>query len=154
VSSWKPGHDEISALIDRGHLERISGQAADGTYLITQAHQRLAGARAALSADSIGAFELAYDGTRLAATALLVQQGLRPKSAGGHIAVIAAVRAQFGSRFELFDAMRRIRNKLEYPVSPNDLTLSDNAVDSALDYAATTITAAEQLLPELGMWLP
>jgi hypothetical protein len=154
VSSWKAGHDDIAALVERGHLERISGQAADGNYLVTQARQRLAGARAALSADSIGAFELAYDGTRLAATALLVQQGLRPKTAGGHIAVITAVRAQFGDRFEMFDAMRRVRNKLEYPVSPSDLAVSAETVDRALEYADATIAAAEQLLPELGMWLP
>lgn len=48
MSSWKAGHDDIAALVDRGHLERISGQSANGAYLITQAQQRLAGARAAL----------------------------------------------------------------------------------------------------------
>lgn len=82
MSGWKTGQAQIAALVERRHLEQVSGDAANGVYLLQQARQRLVGARAARSADHIGAFELAYDATRQALTALLAQQGLRPTTAG------------------------------------------------------------------------
>lgn len=30
--AWKPGRETIADLIERRHLERISGDAANGTY--------------------------------------------------------------------------------------------------------------------------
>lgn len=153
MSGWKTGHAQIAALIERRHLERVSGEAANGAYLLEQARQRLAGARAALSADHIGAFELAYDATRQAVTALLVQQGLRPTTAGGHLAIADAAEAQFGASFRAFNRMRRIRNQLEYPRSATDLDLPPADTDQALVDAEQIIEAAERLLPELGIWL-
>ncbi|OOK65160.1 hypothetical protein BZL29_7767 [Mycobacterium kansasii] len=152
MSGWKTGRAEISALVERRHLELVSGDAANGADLLQQARQRLAGAHAALAADHIGAFELAYDATRQAVTALLVQQGLRPTTAGGHIAVAEAAEAQFGASFRVFNRMRRIRNQLEYPRSTADLDLPVADTDRALVDAEQIIDAAEQLLPELGMW--
>ncbi|OBK40314.1 hypothetical protein A5658_22025 [Mycobacterium sp. 1245111.1] len=107
--SWQQGRETITLLIRQGHLERISGAAANGQYLLDQAHQRAATAAAIAESDPV----TAYDGVRQAATSLLVQQGLRPKSEGGHIAVVEAVRSQFGESFAYFNAMRRRRNKLE-----------------------------------------
>lgn len=154
MSSWAPGHATISTLIRRGHLERIRGDATNAGYLITQARQRLNSATALLQSDVVAAFELAYDGVRQAATALLVQQGLRPKSEGGHVAITEAVRAQFGETFDLFNAMRRIRNKLEYPLSPDDVAISPATAEEATAYARRTIQSAEQMLPNLGIWQP
>lgn len=110
--SWRQGHETITLLLRQGHLEQISGEAANGQYLIDQARQRITTAATILEADPASAYNIAYDGVRQAATALLVQQGLRPKSEGGHIAVVEAVRAQFGEPFQYFNAMRRRRNKL------------------------------------------
>ncbi|WP_234998192.1 hypothetical protein [Mycobacterium sp. DBP42] len=62
AGAWKPGRAVIANLISQRHLERISGDAANGTYLLQQAAQRLCGAHAALQADPAGAFALAYDG--------------------------------------------------------------------------------------------
>ncbi|MDD4866079.1 MAG: hypothetical protein PHQ28_02830 [Mycobacterium sp.] len=152
MTSWGPGRAAITQLVGNGSLEHISGAAADGTYLLEQARQRLAGAHAARTADHIGAFELAYDATRQAITALLVQQGLRPTTRGGHIAVAEAAEAQFGSHFSTFNTMRRIRNQLEYPRRTTDLELPTADTDRALDNAQYIIDAAEQLLPELGIW--
>jgi len=152
MTGWTAGHAEIAALIQRKHLERITGDAANGTYLLEQARQRLGGAHAAATADHIGAFELAYDATRQAVTALLVQQGLRPTTAGGHIAIADAVQAQFGTSFQAFNRMRRIRNQLEYPRSTADLDLPTKDTEQALADAEMIISAAEQLLPELGVW--
>ncbi|ORX11365.1 HEPN domain-containing protein [Mycobacterium xenopi] len=152
MSAWTTGRAKISALLQRKHLELITGDAANGSYLLEQARQRLAGAQAALTADHIGAFELAYDAVRQAVTALLIQQGLRPRPEGGHIAIAEAVEAQFGHSFRSFNSMRRIRNQLEYPRSSADLELQIKDAERALNDADKIIRAAEQLLPELGMW--
>ena len=80
--TWTPGHETITELLAVGHLARISGDAANGYYLLEQAHHRLASARVIAGTDPIGSFELAYDGVRQAAVALLAQQGLRAKLEG------------------------------------------------------------------------
>jgi uncharacterized protein (UPF0332 family) len=152
--SWRQGHATIALLVNRGHLEQISGQAANGDYLIGQARQRIASANSILQIDRVGAYNLAYDGTRQAATALLIQQGLRPRIEGGHIAITEAVQAQFGEPFRLLNAMRRRRNKLEYPQSPDDVAIDADTAAEAVAYAERTIAAAEQLLPNLTIWLP
>ena len=80
--TWTPGHQTITDLLAVGHLARISGDAANGYYLLEQGRQRLASARPIAGTDPVGAFELTYDGVRQAAVALLAQQGLRPKLEG------------------------------------------------------------------------
>jgi hypothetical protein len=130
--SWQQGQATIVLLINRGHLEQISGQAANGDYLIGQARQRIASANSILQIDRVGAYNLAYDGTRQAATALLIQQGLRPRMEGGHVAIAEAVQAQFGEPFRLLNTMRRRRNKLEYPQNADDV-----AIDALADWVIT-----------------
>ncbi|MBU8820325.1 HEPN domain-containing protein [Mycolicibacterium goodii] len=152
AGAWKPGRETIAALIDRRHLERISGDAANGTYLLREATRRLSGARAALDADPAGAFALAYDALRQAVTAVLVQQGLRPRSEGGHIAVVEAAQAQFGDVFAPLNSMRRVRNQLEYPRNPSDLDVDRADAQGAISTAQQLIEAVERLMPELGMW--
>jgi hypothetical protein len=152
--SWQQGHDTIVVLIKRGHLEQISGDAANGGFLIEQARQRLATATAILNVDPVSAYNIAYDGARQAVTALLIQQGLRPKMEGGHVAIAEAVRAQFGEPFYYFNAMRRRRNKLEYPQSPGDVAIAPDATAEAIAYVERTVRAVEQLLPNLDIWRP
>jgi hypothetical protein len=150
--SWQQGHETITLLIRQGHLERISGEAANGQYLIDQARQRITTAATILEADPVSAYNIAYDGVRQAATGLLVQQGLRPKAEGGHIAVVEAVRAQFGEPFLYFNAMRRRRNKLEYPQSQEDVAVDLDAAKEAIAYVQRTVEAVTQLLPQLDLW--
>lgn len=152
--SWKQGHAKIVELIGRGHIDRISGQAANGNYLIGQARQRVTTANSILKVDLVSAYNLAYDGARQAATALLIQQGLRPRMEGGHIAIAEAVQAQFGDPFRLLNAMRRRRNKLEYPQSPDDVAIDDDTAAEAVAYAERTVAASEKLLPNLTIWIP
>lgn len=152
MTGWATGRREIADLLDRGHLDKITGEAANGDYLLAQARQRLDSAHTVLSIDPVGAFELAYDCVRTTAAALLTQQGLRGKSAGGHAAICLAVRAQFGERFDFFNVMRRVRNKLEYPRDPDDLLISEAEVQQAIAYAEETLDAAGQLLPLLKIW--
>lgn len=83
--TWMQGHTTITELLAVGHLARISGDAANGAYLLEQGRQRIASAHTIAANDPVGAFfELAYDGVRQAAVALLAQQELRAKLEGGH----------------------------------------------------------------------
>jgi hypothetical protein len=61
---------------------------------------------------------LAYHGARKAATALLAIQGLRPTGAGGHIAVVEAVRTQFAGApgLDALDRLCRRRNEWSTPI--------------------------------------
>jgi uncharacterized protein (UPF0332 family) len=152
--SWQQGRETVVQLINRRHLEQIGGEAANGEYLIGQARQRIATAYSILEIDRVSAYNLAYDGVRQAATALLIQQGLRPRVEGGHVAVVEAVQAQFGQPFRLLSAMRRRRNRLEYPQNSDDVAIDADTAAEALAYADRTIAAAEQLLPNLTIWIP
>lgn len=152
TAAWPTGRTTVAELIDRRHLQQITGDAANGDYLIAQAHLRLAGARAAKDADPSGAYALAYDGMRSAVTALLVQQGLRPTSEGGHIAIVEAARAQFGPVFETLNAMRRVRNQLEYPRDADDVEIDVADTDLAIAETEKAIAGVERLLPQLGLW--
>lgn len=120
--------------------------------MLDQAHQRVATAATIAESDPVTAYNTAYGGVRQAATSLLIQQGLRPKSEGGHVAVVEAVRAQFGESFAYFNAMRRRRNKLEYPQSPDDVAVDTAAAREAIAYVEATLAAAAQLLPQLELW--
>jgi len=152
VSGWQAGRDQIVQLLKQRHLDQVSGEAADGYFRLEEARQRLASAQALAPIDAVGAFEMAYDAVRQAATALLLQQGLRPRSDGGHVAVAEAVRAQFGASFDMFNVLRRVRNRLEYPDTATDLTVDQSDLREALQYAQRTVTAVEELLPNLTFW--
>jgi hypothetical protein len=108
-------------------------------------------ARTAVERDPDSAFVLAYDAARQALTGLLAQQGLRPTTKGGHYGLEQAVRAQFGSGFRQFGALRRRRNELEYPERPGDEASAEEA-DEAVTNAEGIITAAQGLLDQLGLF--
>jgi len=152
--TWRQGHATITELLAVGHLARIGGDAANGDYLLEQGRQRIASAHTIAATDPVGAFELAYDGVRQAAVALLAQQGLRAKIEGGHAGTSQAVRAQFGENFAFFDTLRRYRNQLEYPVHPEDMFIDAEELKAALEYADRIVVAVEQLLPSLTIWQP
>jgi hypothetical protein len=50
--------------------------------------------------------------------------------------------------------MRRRRNRLEYPQNSDDVAIDADSAAEALAYAERTIAAAEQLLPNLTIWIP
>jgi uncharacterized protein (UPF0332 family) len=150
--TWEKGRAEIEDLLNKQHLDHVTGDAANGEFLLTAAKTRLTSAQTIAATDAVGAFELAYESVRQAATALLLQQGLRPRSEGGHIAVVEAVRAQFGEAFDFFNVMRRIRNTMEYARAPYDLEVREQERQQAISYTHQTIEAAERLLPSLPIW--
>lgn len=150
--TWDTGRSEIAAALERGELESITGDAANGAFLLGQARLRLDSARTILDTDPVGAFEFAYESVRHTATALLLQQGLRPTSDGGHIAICRAVSAQFGGAFDFLNHLRILRNALEYPRGPGSLDIQASVMAKALDYAEDTLQRSTLLLEELTIW--
>ena len=151
MARWPRGEVEIERLLGLKHLQAVTGAAANGQSLLEKAHRTLGTASSITANDPDSAFVLAYDAARYAATALLAQQGLRPTTAGGHIAVESAIRAQFGDGFRSFGFLRRRRNELEYPsagTTPSDI---DEATD-AVAQSRSIIEAADQLLPNLSFF--
>lgn len=151
MARWKRGEAEVEGLIAAGDLQKLTGDAANGERLLEKAAITLETARTAVERDPDSAFVLAYDAARQALTGLLAHQGLRPTTKGGHYAVEQAVRAQFGSGFRQFGALRRRRNELEYPERPGEDSTSDEASE-AVENAQAIITAAEGLLDQLGLF--
>ncbi|MGN6687263.1 MAG: hypothetical protein ACTHK1_06965 [Actinomycetales bacterium] len=62
-----------------------------------------------------------------------------------------AVRAQFGSGFRQFGALRRRRNELEYPQRADDEANEVEAA-TAVANAREILIAAERLLSQLGLF--
>lgn len=151
LARWQLGAAEVQELIDRGDLQKLVGEAANGTRLLRKASRTLQTSGLALESDPDSAFVLAYDATRQALTALLAQQGLRPTSVGGHFAVEQSARAQFGAGFRAFGALRRRRNELEYPRFPGEGATVGEAADAAVQ-AGEMIGHAQALLPDLGLF--
>ena len=85
MARWPRGEADVERLVGLGHLQHVTGAAADGTPLLAKARRTLATAESVAPSDPDSAFVLAYDAARYAATALLAHQGLRPTTAGGHV---------------------------------------------------------------------
>ncbi len=151
MSRWSRGEPEIELLVASGALQQIVKAASDGKPLLKRAEQTLLVARAAIEIEPDVAYATAYDAARIAATALLIQQGLRPTSAGGHLAVERALIAQFGQGFREFSTMRRRRNEIEYPLQFQEQGSAAEA-DQAIQTAQRFLGTAATLIGELGFF--
>lgn len=148
---WARGADTITTLITEGRLERISGTAATGEMHLQSARGLLESAQRETERNPEASYILAYDAVRKAATALLAQQGLRPKSNGHHVTVEEAIRAQFNGEFHGIGMLRRRRSEIEYPRVPGD-DVSVTEVADAIQRTAKILDAADQLLPQLSFF--
>ena len=149
MARWAKGQDEVEALIRDKQLQQVNPSAEMADEHLKQAVSDLESARSIAGSNAKAALILAYDAARLALTALLAKQGLRPTSDGGHVVLQRAVRAQFAAVFMEFGAMRRRRNELEYPTFPGGGASHEEAIE-AIKAAEEIVEAAQQLLPELG----
>lgn len=61
------------------------------------------------------------------------------------------MRAQFGDGFRDFVWMRRRRNEIEYPSTP-DVSVTDAELRDAIAATRTMIDHATELLPNLGVF--
>jgi hypothetical protein len=112
--------------------------------------------QACAATDPEGSYTLAYDAARKTATALLAHQGLRPTTAGGHIAVVEAIQAQFPDvpGLRSLDRMRRRRNQAEYPDPAGYDPLTKEEASEAAVVAEQDVASAVKLLdlPQLGVF--
>ena len=115
---WTVGRERILELIDAGELERVAVNREHAQGLLLRARRHLKTAHRLVVDDPEGAYTLLYDASRLAMTAALAVQGLRPTTRGGHIVVGDALRAQRGPHDavgKLYSRLRRTRHEVEYP---------------------------------------
>ena len=148
--SWERGRADVERLIADGELEQVVPSLAVASRLLADSIAHVSLASKGVTDDPAGALQLSYDAARKAAAGLLVAQGLRATTRGGHIAVIDAVRAQFNDRggMEIFGrlhALRRRRNRTEYPEADSPGVNEDDA-RHALNTAQAVIDAAQRLL--------
>lgn len=148
---WTTGSADIQKLLAARELTRIAGDATEGTEWIAMAETRLNSAQSIRSDDPESAFILTYESVHIVGMGILAQQGLRPTTTGGHIAVETALRAQFGDSFTAYGWMRRTRHQSMYPAFPGD-QISEEVVGEAFDDAHAMIDAARKLVPQLSMF--
>ena len=154
VSRWAKGAERVAALIEARHLQRVAADPDTVSMLLTSARRHVESAQLTVSQDPEAAYSLAYDAARKSATALLNHQGLRPTSAGGRIAVVDVVQAQFPGVPGLtsFDRLRRRRNQAEYPDPRSYDPITQAEANDAIKVARDCVASAERLLTlaELG----
>jgi hypothetical protein len=127
---WNQGRATVDKLIADGELQRVPPSREHADQLLAQARKDLASAGLLRDSNPKRAYESLYDAARMALTAVLENEGLRPTSRGGHIAPYAAVSAQLdppmGTVLRPFDRMRRTRNRSEYPSFTTPEVTADN----------------------------
>lgn len=96
MSSWARGREEILGMIERGELEHVMASSELAERLLSNARQHVSSADLLAGSDPYLAYAAVYDAIRKALSGLLQIQGLRATTAGGHLAVVHAVQAQFG----------------------------------------------------------
>lgn len=146
---WNQGREAIDGLIAEGFIQRVAPSREHADLLIVQAHAHLSSAQKICADDPAGGYAMTYDAARKALTAVLENQGLRPTTRGGHLAVYQAVRAQLspplGEVLAPFDRMRRQRHDVEYP--PVDApALTETDVREDLPKATAIVQMAGQVL--------
>lgn len=93
--SWVRGRDEILGMLARAELTRVVADVGLAERLIASAQRHLTSAEQLSDEDPELAYAAIHDAVRKAMAAMLQAQGLRPKTAGGHLAVQHAVRASW-----------------------------------------------------------
>jgi hypothetical protein len=146
---WDQGRADIDRMLADRRLQRVPASREHAERMLAQARKHLTSAQQVCGDDPEGGYALLYDAGRKALTAILGNQGLRPTSAGGHLAVYEAVRAQLdppmGAALRPFDRIRRQRRDAEYPhVDAPELDAADvqedvPKVQAILDLAARVL---------------
>ena len=150
---WNQGRAEIDRLLADGGLQRVPPNREHADQLLMQARRDLASAELLQDANPKRAYESLYDAARMALTAVLENEGLRPTSRGGHIAPYAAVSAQLdppmGQVLRPFDRLRRTRNRSEYPSFTTPEVTVEN-VRADIPVAQSIVDVCESVLDEMS----
>jgi hypothetical protein len=146
---WEQGRPAIERMLTDGELQHVPPSRGQAEMLLAQARVHVASALKVCDEDPPGGYALAYDGARKALTAILENEGLRPTTRGGHLAVAEAVRAQLdpptGRVLRQFNRMRTRRHDAEYPP---EITAADVREDQAT--AESLIEIATRLPDEMS----
>jgi hypothetical protein len=150
---WEQGRAAIDQMLADGELQRVPASRQQADRLLAQARVHVASALNVCEADPPGGYALAYDGARKALTAILENEGLRPTTRGGHLAVSEAVRAQLdppmGRILRRFNRMRTRRHDAEYPPTDSpEITCDDVREDQKT--AVELIDLATRVLEEMS----
>lgn len=150
---WNQGRTEIDKLIADGELQRVPPNREHADQLLVQSRKDLASAELLLDSNPKRAYESLYDAARMALTAILENEGLRPTNRGGHIAPYSAVIAQLdppmGAILRPFDRMRRTRNRSQYPSFTTPDVTPDN-VRADLPVAGSIVEVCGSVLDEMS----
>lgn len=156
MARWGKGEATVTQLIEDRHLQRVATDSDTAAALITSAQRHVASARLTADGDPEASYTLAYDAARKSATALLAHQGLRPTTAGGHLAVVEAMRAQFPGvpGLTFIDRLRRRRNQAEYPNPTGYDPITAEEANEAILVAVACVASSERLLEleQLGVF--
>lgn len=152
--SWPVGIEEIKVLLGQRYLEQVMPNLTGAESLLHMASLHLNSALAVADDDPAGAYTMVYDAARKSLAAVLLTQGLRPTTSGGHRAVQDAISAQFTQpppkdAFRPFARIRQTRHQAEYEhlaVIDADLVRADHALVQKLHEIAL------KLVPELPVF--
>lgn len=152
---WDKGRATIDQMIKTGHLQRVPANREHADELIAEARVLLSLVDTICQRSPRHAYATLYDAARLALTAVLENQGLRPPERGGHTALYEACRAQLippmGATIKPFDEMRRERHNAEYPSADSPLPTYADVRDD-LAKASAIVDLAERLLDEMDVF--
>jgi hypothetical protein len=156
VARWRKGEEQVTRLIEQQQLQHVVADPEIAKALLASARRHVESARGTVDNDPEAAYSLAYDAARKSAMALLAHQGLRPTTAGGRMAVVEVMRAQFPGVPGLIslDRLRRRRNQAEYPDPKGYDPITVAEAQEVTDTAAKCISSTERLLrlDELGVF--
>lgn len=150
---WAQGRTVVEQMLAAGDLQKVTASREHADRLLGQARRHVSSTQHAAVADPEGAYALLYDAARKALTAILENQGLRPTSRGGHLAVYHAVRAQLdppmGRVLLPFDRMRRRRHDVEYPPAGAPELRSEDVTEDVPKVTAL-LDLAQRVLDEMS----
>lgn len=70
MSRWAKGAEQVAAMIEARHLQRVVGDPDTVSVLLASARRHIESAKLTVSQDPEAAYTLAYDAGRKSATAL------------------------------------------------------------------------------------
>jgi hypothetical protein len=150
---WNQGREVIDRMLAASELQRVPASREHADHLIGQARRHLVSVDEISEDDPAGGYALVYDAARKALTAVLENQGLRPTTRGGHLAVYEAARAQFdppmGQVIKPFDRIRRQRHEVEYPPADAPQISPDDVREDAVK-AAAIVDLSDRVLDQMS----
>lgn len=155
MNAWQEGADTIREMITAGDLQLVNATVDDALDMLQVATKHVVSAQTIAEDDPDGAFAMLYDAARKSLAAVLLAQGVRATSKGGHYVVQQAIAAQFTKppprdTFRRFGRLRRTRNNIEY----GDYASTSEDVEADVESVRSIVSVASQIVPHLGLFRP